>query len=113
MTYNEPDGQSATGGSAVNTDDAAGNWISEVAPLREMGVKVGAPAVTGGPGGFTWLEGFFAACASKGTNCTVDFIPIHWYGNFEGLSSHIGQVVGTYVSPSRSFPPSPHTLSQT
>jgi hypothetical protein len=95
MTYNEPDGTSATGGSQVDPSVAATNWLSQVQPLRKLGVKTGAPAVTGSPGGFTWLSSFFDACASQGTNCTADFIPIHWYGNFEGLASHIGQVTAT------------------
>jgi hypothetical protein len=60
-----------------------------------MGIKAGAPAVTGSPGGFTWLSEFFAACTAAGTNCTADFIPIHWYGDFVGLASHLGQVVAT------------------
>lgn len=100
MTFNEPDGTSSTGGSNVDPTLAATTWIREIEPLRKLGVKTGAPAVTGGPGGFTWLSSFFSACASQGTNCTADFIPIHWYANFEGLASHIGQVVGTYVMPS-------------
>jgi hypothetical protein len=97
LTYNEPDGTASTGGSNVDPSVAATNWISQVEPLRKLGVKTGAPAVTGSPSGFTWLSMFFDACASQGTNCTADFIPIHWYGNFEGLASHIGQVAGTYV----------------
>ncbi len=99
LTYNEPDGTSATGGSAISPDVAAANWISQVEPLRKLGVKVSAPAVTGSPGGFTWLASFFDACASLGTNCTADFIPVHWYGNFEGLASHLGQVAATSVTP--------------
>jgi len=100
MTFNEPDGTSSTGGSQVDPAVAAQSWIQEIVPLQKMGVRAGAPAVTGSPGGFTWLSSFFDACGSQGTNCTVDFIPIHWYGNFEGLASHIGQVVGTYPNTS-------------
>jgi len=96
MTFNEPDGTSDTGGSNIQPSAAAKIWISEVEPLRKMGIKTGAPAVTGSPGGFTWLQEFFDSCHSQGTNCTADFIPVHWYGNFEGLASHLGQVVGTY-----------------
>jgi hypothetical protein len=95
LTYNEPDGTSSTGGSDIAPADAARNWISQVEPLRALGIRTGAPAVTGSPGGFTWLNEFFDACASLGTNCTVDFFPVHWYGNFEGLASHLGQVTGT------------------
>ncbi|TKA78608.1 hypothetical protein B0A49_02699 [Cryomyces minteri] len=92
LAFNEPDGAS-NGGSNVPADTAAATWIRELEPLRKLGVKLGAPAVTGAPTGFNWLQNFFTACAG---NCTADFIPVHWYGNFEGLASHIGQVRGTY-----------------
>ena len=95
LTFNEPDGSTATGGSDVQPSVAAETWIREIVPLQKMGISCGAPAVTGADTGFTWLAEFFAACTSQGTNCTADFIPIHWYGDFEGLASHIGQVVGT------------------
>lgn len=96
MAFNEPDGTSSTGGSNIDPTAAAATWIEQIEPLRAMGIKTGAPAVTGAPGGFTWLSEFFASCASRGTNCTADFIPVHWYGNFEGLASHLGQVWATY-----------------
>ena len=92
LTFNEPDGAD-NGGSNVDPKLAAQTWMREVEPLKKMGVKLGAPAVTGAPSGFTWLQNFFTACAG---NCSADFIPVHWYGNFEGLASHVGQVNGTY-----------------
>lgn len=95
LAFNEPDGTSSTGGSDMDPTAAAKVWINEIEPLRTLGIKAGAPAVTGSPGGFTWLSSFFDACAKLGTNCTADFIPIHWYGDFGGLASHLGQVVGT------------------
>ncbi|MCJ1295797.1 hypothetical protein MMC34_007361 [Xylographa carneopallida] len=93
LTFNEPDGTSATGGSDVPSKLAAETWIREVEPLKSQGVKLGAPAVTGAQTGFTWLQQFFTACAG---NCSADFIPIHWYGDFGGLASHIGQVRAAY-----------------
>ncbi|KAL9030641.1 MAG: hypothetical protein Q9196_001251 [Gyalolechia fulgens] len=93
LAFNEPDGGGATGGSAMPADTAAEIWQREIEPLKDMGVKLGGPAVTGAPSGFVWLQNFFTACNG---NCSVDFIPVHWYGNFEGLASHVGQVRGTY-----------------
>ncbi|KAH0562136.1 hypothetical protein GP486_003170 [Trichoglossum hirsutum] len=90
LGFNEPDA-STGGGSGISTDLAAQTWNREIAPLRGLGVKLGAPAVTGAPSGLTWLRDFFTAC-----NCTADFIPVHWYGNFEGLASHIGEVRAAY-----------------
>lgn len=92
LTFNEPDGTSSTGGSDLEPSLAASTWIREVEPLKKLGVKLGAPAVTGAPNGFTWLSDFFSACHGS---CNPDFIPIHWYGNFDGLSSHMEQVSGT------------------
>lgn len=100
LTFNEPDGTTATGGSNIQPSTAATAWISEVEPLRKMGIKTGAPAVTGSQGGFTWLQEFFDSCHSQGTNCTADFFPVHWYGDFQGLASQLGQVVGTYPNKS-------------
>jgi len=96
MTFNEPDGTTSTGGSDIDPAVAATAWIKQVEPLRELGVQLGAPAVTGAYSGFTWLSSFFAACAEQGTNCTADFIPVHWYGDFEGLASHVGQIRAAY-----------------
>jgi hypothetical protein len=92
LAYNEPDGESSTGGSSIDPETAAENYIAQIEPLRDLGIKVGAPGVTGSPRGHQWLEDFFTACTNLGTNCTIDFIPIHWYGNFEGLASHLGTV---------------------
>lgn len=97
LAYNEPDGDHATGGSSLDPKVAAENYISQIEPLRALGIKVGAPGVTGSPRGQVWLENFFAACTELGTNCTMDFIPIHWYGNFEGLAGHLGSVSAAYV----------------
>lgn len=93
LAFNEPDGGGSTGGSAMPADTAAEIWQSQVEPLKKMGVKLGGPAVTGAPSGFVWLQNFFKACNG---NCSVDFIPIHWYGNFEGLASHVGEVRRAY-----------------
>ena len=92
LAFNEPDGGD-NGGSAIPADTAAQTWQREIEPLKKQGIKLGGPAVTGAPSGFTWLQNFFTACNG---NCSVDFIPVHWYGNFEGLASHVGQVRGTY-----------------
>lgn len=95
MSFNEPDGTTATGGSDIEPELAASTWIRELEPLRKLGVKLGAPAVTGANDGFTWLEDFFTACDG---GCTADFIPVHWYGDFQGLASHLGQVQTAYPS---------------
>lgn len=104
LGFNEPDG-CTSGGSCVPADTAAAVWKQQFEPLkRDFNVSLGAPAVTGATTGFTWLQNFFTACAALASNsttnttasCEVDFIPAHWYGNFEGLASHIGQINGTY-----------------
>jgi hypothetical protein len=98
MTFNEPDGSTDSGGSNVDPTMAAKVWVSNIEPLAEAGVKIGLPACTGGWGGLPWMRQFLGNCSalvSTGTNatrnCTFDFVPLHWYGNFEGLTSHIGE----------------------
>ncbi|KAL1296821.1 hypothetical protein AAFC00_004447 [Neodothiora populina] len=100
LGFNEPDA-TESGGSGVSPQDAATVWKRQFEPLkRDYGVLLGAPAVTGGPSGHQWLQDFFTACSaiSGNTSCEVDFIPVHWYGNFEGLSSHVSQVNSTYAN---------------
>jgi hypothetical protein len=97
LAYNEPDGQSSTGGTGIPADTAADVWMRNIAPLRDQGIKVGLPAVTGSPDGFNWLANFNKSCSALNANgCEADFIPVHWYGNFQGLASHVGQVRATY-----------------
>ncbi|KAI9732855.1 MAG: hypothetical protein M1834_003794 [Cirrosporium novae-zelandiae] len=93
LGFNEPDGDRDTGGSSIDADTAAEAWISQIQPLRKQGVKLGLPAVTGSASGLAWLKKFNESCDG---DCTADFIPIHWYGNFEGLASYIGQIRAAY-----------------
>lgn len=91
MSYNEPDGTTSTGGSDISPRNAAANWKEQLEPLRALGVQLGAPAVTGAQSGFTWLSDFFEACDG---GCTADFMTVHWYGDFAGLASNMGQKRG-------------------
>jgi hypothetical protein len=100
LSYNEPDGSKDTGGSDIKAEDAAQTWIDVLEPLRKLGIKLGAPAVTGSPDGLSWLKDFFSACDG---GCTADFIPAHWYGNYEGLTNHIELVRSTFVYPIHFF----------
>lgn len=85
---NEPDLASSVGGSAITPSRAAELWRAAIQPLAAHGVKLGAPAVSGSPAGVQWLQSFVGACGG----CTIDFVPVHWYGSFEGLASHLGFV---------------------
>lgn len=102
MGFNEPDGKNEHGGSDIDPKRAAGVWVKNMIPLQEMGVKVGLPAPTGGWDGVPWLRQFLGNCSdiiSQGgqkRNCTYDFVPIHWYGNFDGLASHIGTYTAAF-----------------
>ena len=93
LGFNEPDGTQSTGGSNVPADLAAQTWQRVMNPLKARGIQIGGPAVTGAPTGFDWLKSFFDACDG---NCKVDFLPCHWYGDFQGLASHLSQVRAAY-----------------
>ncbi|OCL07896.1 glycoside hydrolase family 128 protein [Glonium stellatum] len=86
FSFNEPDLPYHDGGSQISPADAATTWMKELQHLSAYGVKLGAPATSGSNGGITWLQQFFAACS----NCTFDFLPVHWYGDFPGLASQVG-----------------------
>lgn len=99
LGYNEPDGCS-DGGSCVDAKDAAQAWVKQFEPMRtDLKVKLGGPACTGGSSGWTWLQDFHHNCAllhGNNTGCLMDFLPFHWYGNFDGLASHLGLLNSTY-----------------
>ncbi|KAL2258005.1 hypothetical protein VTK26DRAFT_8854 [Humicola hyalothermophila] len=96
LSFNEPDGPFEHGGSHMDPADAARVWVKNLIPLQEMGVRVGLPACTAAPSGLSWLQNFLSECSKlistdeTTRNCTYDFVTIHWYGNFEGLASHMG-----------------------
>ncbi|KAF2653010.1 glycoside hydrolase family 128 protein, partial [Lophiostoma macrostomum CBS 122681] len=100
LGFNEPDGEWSTGGSNISPKRAAETWVREIEPLKDWGIKLGAPAVTGSPRGFAWLEEWFRELDDNGValgrGCNPDFMPVHFYGNFESLASHIGQMMATY-----------------
>jgi hypothetical protein len=93
LGFNEPDGTHATGGSNLDVSLAAARWIAEIEPLRKLGIKVGSPAVTGAPSGWTWLDNWFKACNG---GCNPDFMAVHWYGDFQSMMSHLGRVTTTW-----------------
>jgi hypothetical protein len=101
LGFNEPDGPYQYGGSDIPPKDAARAWVANFIPIQKLGVKVGLPACTGGTNGLPWLKQFLGNCSAiistggEKKNCTYDFLPVHWYDNFGGLASHIGERVAT------------------
>ncbi|TFK70460.1 hypothetical protein BDN72DRAFT_540155 [Pluteus cervinus] len=86
LGFNEPDFDQE---SNILPSQAASLWMQYIEPLSSVGVKLGAPAVTASGTGKPWLIDFFAAC----TNCTIDFIPLHWYGTgTEGFYNYLWDI---------------------
>ncbi|CAJ2508997.1 Uu.00g140230.m01.CDS01 [Anthostomella pinea] len=97
FTFNEPDGTTSSGGSSISPGDAAKAYIEQVVPLRHR-FQISHPAVTGSPRGLEWLSNFNSSCwdIDEKNGCPTDFVTAHWYGNFAGLASWIGQLEGWY-----------------
>ncbi|THV03872.1 hypothetical protein K435DRAFT_240184 [Dendrothele bispora CBS 962.96] len=86
LAFNEPDFDQQ---SNIDPNFAAQLWMQYIEPLKSSGIKLGGPAVSSGATGVPWLQAFFSACS----NCTIDFIPIHWYGvGVEGFYDYMWQV---------------------
>ncbi|KAI5783191.1 hypothetical protein DFH27DRAFT_656349 [Peziza echinospora] len=92
LAFNEPDMTQKVGGSDMTPKKAAQVWKDSIEPLKTDGVLLGAPAIAGTEEGKKWLETFFREC----TGCTIDFIPLHWYGDFPSLASHLGHMHEVY-----------------
>jgi len=60
----------------MQPQEAASLWMQFLQPMKASGIRLGAPAITAPGTGIPWLIDFFSNC----TNCTVDFLPLHWYG---------------------------------
>lgn len=93
LTFNEPDGEVATGGSALGPDEAARLYLEHVAPLRPRW-RVSHPTPTGSPRGLAWLRAFAEACETRnpGVGCPADFVSVHWYGDLTGLKCKLNPV---------------------
>jgi hypothetical protein len=97
FTFNEPDGTVESGGSDLSPQDAARVYIDKIVPLRSR-FQLSHPAVTGSERGMKWLKDFNAACWSidPKNGCPLDFVVVHWYGDFLGMTSWIGQLASWY-----------------
>lgn len=80
LAFNEPDGCCwECGNSCMNVTLAVSAYQQWVQPWAGK-VRLGAPAVTNSITtgmGVDYLEQFVKSCK----RCTIDFIPIHWYGS--------------------------------
>ncbi|CAN8097100.1 unnamed protein product [Discula destructiva] len=103
LTFNEPDGTTSSGGSAIAPADAARAYLNDIAPLRSADARnwsISHPATTGSSTGLAWLQAFNASCwdLAPDTGCPADFVALHWYGNFAGLAAWLGTLREFYVT---------------
>ncbi|TLD09796.1 hypothetical protein PspLS_11591 [Pyricularia sp. CBS 133598] len=104
LSFNEPDGETDTGGSAISPREAAESYIRHIAPLRtetrdrKRTWKISHPSVTGSPRGLDWLRDFNESCwdIDKDNGCPTDFVAVHWYGDQYGLRNWLGDVRDLY-----------------
>jgi hypothetical protein len=107
LTFNEPDGTTGSGGSAIDPGDAAQAYMNHIAPLRSANDgsrtwNISHPAVTGSSRGLEWLRQFNASCYKLDSKqgCPTDFVAVHWYGDFAGLASWVGTLRDFYANDS-------------
>ncbi|KDR67580.1 hypothetical protein GALMADRAFT_258262 [Galerina marginata CBS 339.88] len=94
LGMNEPE---QAGQSNLTAQEGVQLWQTYVQPLHGMGLRLGSPAPSSAPSGKVWLQDFFTAC---GTNCTVDFIAMHWYGtNATQFISYLQDYHDTFQKP--------------
>jgi hypothetical protein len=92
LGFNEPD---LGAQSDMTVAAAVAAWQQFMEPLA-CSARLAAPAVTsaGAPMGLAWLADFLQACSG----CTVDVVPIHWYGDASDPSDFTGHVQQAYAA---------------
>ena len=75
----------------MDAPTAARIWKREIEPLKEHGIRLGAPAVRNGD--VQWLQDFYTHCAG---DCTTHFTVAHFYGDAAGLASWVSLLNTTY-----------------
>lgn len=103
LSFNEPDGTTSSGGSAISPSDAAQSYLDHIAPLRNASDRrwqISHPATTGSAQGLAWLREFNASCwaLAPDQGCPADFVALHWYGDFGGLAAWLGTLREFYVT---------------
>lgn len=98
FTFNEPDEEQENGGSGMSPEDAAEAYLEYLAPLRtgdgeksSRSWNISHPSVTGSERGLEWLRDFNESCyeIEPDGGCPADFVTVHYYGDFQGLSSWV------------------------
>ncbi|OBS27906.1 hypothetical protein FPOA_01847 [Fusarium poae] len=95
LTFNEPDGETDTGGSSISPKDAAKSYMENIVPLRDAKREwsISHPSVTGSPRGLEWLRDFNESCYDiDDKGCPTDFIAVHWYGDAVGLDNWLNSL---------------------
>jgi hypothetical protein len=72
LGFNEPNEPSQ---SNIDTQNGAKLWRTYIAPLRYQGYRLGSPATTSAPSGFSWLQDFLRICP----DCNWDITALHYY----------------------------------
>jgi hypothetical protein len=89
LGFNEPE---QPGQSNLQPAQAVSLWKQHLQPLAGK-FRLGAPAVSSAPAGKAWLSNFLRLC----TGCTVDFIPIHWYGSdANAFQNYVSDIHNTF-----------------
>ncbi|CAF3124613.1 unnamed protein product [Rotaria sp. Silwood2] len=95
LGFNEPDLPEAKGGYYISPYDTSVLWKNYIEPMKtRCNMTLGAPAITSSttPGmGIDWLQQFFGNCTAS--ECSFDFLPIHWYGkSLKNFQKHVTKV---------------------
>jgi len=94
LGFNEPNRADQSNLAAAT---AVSLWKQYIQPLKSShGLSLGAPAVSSDSTGLPWLRSFVSECSG----CTIDFIPIHWYGsNPSYFESYVENIHNTFNKP--------------
>ena len=97
LSFNEPDLGPPNPQADLTWGAAADGYMQYMQPFAGQ-AKLGSPAVTNGPSeqgmGLAWLGNFTQVC----TQCTIDFVNIHWYDSASNVDYFKSHVTSAYAA---------------
>ena len=93
FAFNEPNQCGGGGTCMTNRTDVLVESYKQTLQKYGKSARLGAPSVTNGADGISWLRGFMEKCS----DCQIDFVQAHWYGAAGHFIPYMEQFHGNFT----------------